>query len=40
MITAMQDDTNDDDGQSNIVQGSLVDKPNEPKKAHKSTSQK
>ena len=25
------DDANDDDGQSMIVQGSLVDKPNEPK---------
>ena len=28
----MQDDANDDDGQSMIVQGSLVDKPNEPKR--------
>ena len=31
MPMPMQDDANDDDEQSMIVQGSLVDKPNEPK---------
>ena len=36
-LTLMQDNnTNDDDGQSMIVEGSLVDKPNEPKKKNPS----
>ena len=31
MLTRMQDNANDDDGQSMIVSGRLVDKPNMPK---------
>ena len=31
MLTLMQENTNDDDRQSMTVQGSSVDKPNEPK---------
>ena len=34
-LMPMQDGANDDDGQSMIVQGPLVDKPNEPKRTTK-----